>query len=202
MIQSTPTIPFRRRLAFRLSVVIVLQITLVSSLFFTVWNLAPYWPFSQLQRERFMETVLSPGTPFGREVRDVLGDARLSAAQRQAQLTPLLAIRLKGSTPADASQQAAALLTEIEQSRQGVSPIFTLAWVVFPTLVLALWLRQRIVKPIPALMVAADRLTAGDLSIRVPLTKQLERSGDELALLIQRFNMMAKTLEKLERERK
>ncbi len=59
------------------------------------------------------------------------------------------------------------------------------------TVVFALWLANRLVKPIGRLARAAERVGSGDLSARVPI----RGSPDELGTLARAFNRMAKQLE-------
>lgn len=66
---------------------------------------------------------------------------------------------------------------------------------------LAWWPARRFTGPLTQLSMAAQHLRAGDLSARVPLDRALERRSDETAQLLNNFNVMAESLERLERER-
>lgn len=68
--------------------------------------------------------------------------------------------------------------------------------------VLALVLAQAISRPIRTVATAADRVAAGDLSVRVPSSQERASRGDETARLGLSFNVMADGLERLERQRK
>lgn len=68
--------------------------------------------------------------------------------------------------------------------------------------VLALLLARAISRPIRTVATAADRVAAGDLSVRVPSTRQRAGGSDETARLGLSFNVMADGLERLERQRK
>ncbi len=73
--------------------------------------------------------------------------------------------------------------------------------IVLPTL-LAWWSARRFAGPLTQLSLAAHRMTTGDFSARVAFNQNLERRGDETALLLRDFNSMAASLERLERERR
>ncbi len=70
-----------------------------------------------------------------------------------------------------------------------------------PTL-LAWWLSRRFARPLTDLSKAAHLITTGDFSARVKLSGSLEKREDESALLLKDFNLMAQSLERLERERR
>lgn len=67
---------------------------------------------------------------------------------------------------------------------------------------LGLLLARVIAKPIQRVAVAADRVAAGDLAARVPVSAARARDGDETARLAESFNSMASSLERLERQRR
>jgi signal transduction histidine kinase len=70
-----------------------------------------------------------------------------------------------------------------------------------PTL-LAWWLSRRFARPLTDLSKAAHLITTGDFSARVKLSPSLDKREDESALLLKDFNLMAQSLERLERERR
>ena len=92
------------------------------------------------------------------------------------------------SSPSDFDNQPVLLLT-----------------VVLPALlalILAVWLSQRIARPLEAVSQAASEVAAGRLEARVQLTPGQLKSGDEASGLARNFNRMAESLEALERERR
>jgi signal transduction histidine kinase len=198
---QTPPIPWWRRLAVRLSLVVVLQISAISFIVFTVWGLVPYWPFGPAERERFLEQLSTPGTAFGNDTLAILEDSHISNAERRARLMAQLAPRL-GPIGDATLAEVADLLVEVQRARNYLSPLFVLAWIIFPAIILAQWLTWRVVRPVAAVASAAERVTQGDLSARVRLSARQQRTKDELSFLMQRFNTMAASLERLEHERR
>lgn len=73
-------------------------------------------------------------------------------------------------------------------------------YLVVPSL-LAWWSARRFARPLTHLSLAAQQLRRGDFSARVPVTRRLARRTDETAQLIKDFNVMAASLQRLERER-
>ncbi|HET8984956.1 MAG TPA: ATP-binding protein [Trueperaceae bacterium] len=70
------------------------------------------------------------------------------------------------------------------------------------TILFALWLSRLIAKPLEEVSKAATAVASGDLAVRVPRTRALERSSLETTRLAQDFNSMAAALESYEGERK
>lgn len=68
--------------------------------------------------------------------------------------------------------------------------------------VLAIILARSISRPIREVASAADRVAAGDLSVRVPVSRPSASERDETARLGRSFNVMADGLERLERQRR
>lgn len=66
----------------------------------------------------------------------------------------------------------------------------------------AWWLSRMIAKPIEEVSKAATLVAGGDLAVRVPRTRALERSSLETSRLAEDFNSMASALERYEDERK
>lgn len=64
------------------------------------------------------------------------------------------------------------------------------------------WSARRFARPLTHLSAAANRLTTGDLTARAALSRSLTRRSDETARLLRDFNVMAASLERLERERR
>lgn len=79
--------------------------------------------------------------------------------------------------------------------------LMALMSLILPSL-LAWWSARRFTGPLTQLSLAAQHLRAGDLSARVPLHRALERRSDETYQLLNDFNVMAESLERLERERR
>lgn len=73
-------------------------------------------------------------------------------------------------------------------------------YLVVPSL-LAWWSARRFARPLTQLSLAAQQLRGGDFSARVPMNRSLKRRTDETAQLLKDFNVMADSLERLERER-
>lgn len=67
---------------------------------------------------------------------------------------------------------------------------------------LAWWSARRFARPLTHLSAAANRLTSGDFTARAALSRSLTRRSDETARLLRDFNVMAASLERLERERR
>lgn len=67
---------------------------------------------------------------------------------------------------------------------------------------LAWWSARRFARPLTHLSAAANRLTSGDFTARAALSRSLARRSDETARLLRDFNVMAASLERLERERR
>ncbi|SEI56787.1 two-component system, OmpR family, sensor histidine kinase BaeS [Deinococcus reticulitermitis] len=67
---------------------------------------------------------------------------------------------------------------------------------------LAWWSARRFARPLTHLSAAASRLTTGDFTARAVLSRRLNRRSDETARLLRDFNVMAASLERLERERR
>lgn len=75
-----------------------------------------------------------------------------------------------------------------------------LLYLMFP-LLLAWWAARRFAHPLTQLSLAAQQWQAGEFSARVPISRHLEQRSDETARLLKDFNVMAGSLERLERER-
>ncbi|NJK43578.1 MAG: HAMP domain-containing protein [Pleurocapsa sp. SU_196_0] len=73
--------------------------------------------------------------------------------------------------------------------------------VLLPT-VLAWWAAKRFAAPLKQLSRAAHRMTTGDLSARVASNTAWQGRDDETAVLLEDFNSMAASLERLEHERR
>lgn len=69
-------------------------------------------------------------------------------------------------------------------------------------LLLAWWSARRFAHPLTQLSGAAHRLTRGDFTARADVPRSFERRTDETATLLKEFNLMASSLERLERERR
>ncbi|WP_216329640.1 sensor histidine kinase [Deinococcus aestuarii] len=106
------------------------------------------------------------------------------------QLDPLLAQarRLSGTT------------LNVDEIRS----LFVFALVLLFTLLslLTWWSARRFARPLTQLSAAANRLTTGDFTARAVLGGSLNRRSDETARLLRDFNLMAASLERLERERR
>lgn len=76
-----------------------------------------------------------------------------------------------------------------------------LLFLLLPSL-LAWWTARRFARPLSHLSVAAHRLTQGDFAARAELPGHLEGRTDETATLLRDFNLMAASLDRLERERR
>lgn len=202
MTLTPPKLRVWRRLAVRLSLVVVVTVVLFESLLVLAFQfLTPTWPLPREQQLRLERALERADTDFGRDTRRILDDLSLTEMQRRDQLIPLLTMRLAGETPTQV-QATADLLLEAHQPRPWFSPLFLLGWVALPVVVLIWWLSRRIVKPVAAVATAADQVTRGNLGTRVLLSRHLLRANDELTLLATRFNTMAETLERLEFERR
>lgn len=82
-------------------------------------------------------------------------------------------------------------------------PLLSFGGVLFIALpsLIAWWSARRFARPLTQLSFAARQLRGGDFSARVPMNRSLERRTDETARLLKDFNVMADSLERLERER-
>jgi signal transduction histidine kinase len=80
--------------------------------------------------------------------------------------------------------------------------IFASVLLIALPILLAWWAAQRFARPLTQLSQTAHRLTTGDFSARVLLSKNLERRSDETAVLLKDFNAMAESLQRLEQERR
>jgi len=95
------------------------------------------------------------------------------------------------------AQAAAVPYADIEGQRGKLLTRFSLIFIVVALLLLlaAVWaaliLATRLVRPVSRLVVAADRIGAGDLATRVPE----EESGDEIGVLSRAFNRMTGQIE-------
>lgn len=67
---------------------------------------------------------------------------------------------------------------------------------------LAWWSARRFARPLTHLSAAANQLASGDFTARALLSRSLTRRSDETARLLKDFNVMAASLERLERERR
>ena len=112
--------------------------------------------------------------------------------------TPPLMLQI--SRPVDArilgymqrTEQAAAEYARLDENRSGLQVTFALIFALVALLVLAaailigLVMANQIARPVGGLIVAAERVRSGDLTVRVPESS----SGDELAGLARAFNRM------------
>lgn len=107
------------------------------------------------------------------------------------------------------SEQVQALLAQAKLNSQKTLDVPSLVplaafgavlYLVVPS-VLAWWSARRFARPLTQLSLAAQQLRGGDFSARVPMNRSLERRTDETAQLLKDFNVMADSLERLERER-
>ena len=80
--------------------------------------------------------------------------------------------------------------------------VFSVVLLLAVLALLAWWSARRFARPLTHLSAAANRLTSGDLSARAALSRSLNRRNDETARLLRDFNVMAASLERLERERR
>ena len=85
-----------------------------------------------------------------------------------------------------------------------IQPLFGFGLVLLFTVLslLAWWSARRFARPLTQLSAAANQLTTGDFTARAPLSRSLNRRIDETARLLRDFNVMAASLERLERERR
>lgn len=202
MTLKPPKLRVWKRLAVRLSLVVVVTVVVFESLLVLAFQfLTPTWPLPREQRLRLERALERADTDFGRDARRILDDLSLTETQRRDRLIPLLTVRLAGEAPAQV-RATAILLLEVHQPRPWFSPLFLLGWVALPVAFLIWWLSRRLVNPVAAVAAAADQITRGDLGARVVLPPHLLRINDELTLLATRFNTMAETLERLEFERR
>lgn len=95
-------------------------------------------------------------------------------------------------------------LSETTLNVDEIRGLFVFALVLLFTLLslLAWWSARRFARPLTQLSAAANRLTTGDFSARAALSRSLARRTDETARLLRDFNLMAASLERLERERR
>ena len=99
-----------------------------------------------------------------------------------------------------ATQNAYKEYTQLEGSRSSVQRTITLIFIVVALLLLmaAIWFglnfATRLVRPIGALISAAERVRGGDLGVRVR-EQEDEENDDELSLLSRAFNRMTSQLE-------
>ncbi len=112
--------------------------------------------------------------------------------------TPPLMLQI--SRPVDArilgymqrTEQAAAEYARLDENRSGLQVTFALIFALVALLVLAaailigLVMANQIARPVGGLIIAAERVRSGDLTVRVPESS----SGDELAGLARAFNRM------------
>ena len=199
----TTKVPFSKRLAVRLSFVIVVVVVVFESLLVLAFQtLTPTWPMPRAQRQHYERALARSDTAFGRETRAILDDLTLSEAQQRDQLASRITERLGHGVAPDDLSAITNLLLEAHRPNSWFSPLFLVLWIALPVAALTVWLSWRVARPIAAVAAAADRVTRGDLSARVRLPKRSERAEDELTLLAKRFNTMAETLARLEDERR
>ncbi len=199
----TTKVPFSKRLAVRLSFVIVVVVVVFESLLVLAFQtLTPTWPMPRAQRQHYERALARSDTAFGRETRAILDNLTLSEAQQRDQLASRITERLGHGVAPDDLSAITNLLLEAHRPNSWFSPLFLVLWIALPVAALTVWLSWRVARPIAAVAAAADRVTRGDLSARVRLPKRSERAEDELTLLAKRFNTMAETLARLEDERR
>lgn len=95
-------------------------------------------------------------------------------------------------------------LSETTLNVDQIRSLFVFALVLLFTVLslLTWWSARRFARPLTHLSAAAKRLTSGDFSARAALSRSLNRRHDETARLLRDFNLMAASLERLERERR
>jgi signal transduction histidine kinase len=118
------------------------------------------------------------------------------AAQFQIPIDQVQKVLRQAETRAETSTDFSGL-----EDLRGLALFSGVLLIVLPIL-LAWWAAQRFARPLSQLSQAAHRMTTGDFSARVNLNKNLERRGDETAVLLKDFNSMAASLERLEHERR
>jgi len=104
----------------------------------------------------------------------------------------------------DAVMLQARQLSETTLNVDRIGPLFGFGVMLLFTVLslLAWWSARRFARPLTRLSAAAHRLTSGDFTARVAVSGSLARRGDETAKLLRDFNVMAASLERLERERR
>lgn len=95
-------------------------------------------------------------------------------------------------------------LSETTLNVDQIRPLFVFSLVLLFTVLalLAWWSARRFARPLTQLSAAANQLTTGDFTARAALSRSLNRRTDETARLLRDFNVMAASLERLERERR
>ncbi|WP_102124741.1 sensor histidine kinase [Deinococcus planocerae] len=95
-------------------------------------------------------------------------------------------------------------LSETTLNVDEIRSLFVFALVLLFTLLslLVWWSARRFARPLTLLSAAANRLTTGDFTARAAPSRSLNRRSDETARLLRDFNLMAASLERLERERR
>ncbi|MCW3473798.1 sensor histidine kinase NtrY-like [Limobrevibacterium gyesilva] len=130
----------------------------------------------------------------------VLGNDDSSRVRAVVQLDATPALMLQISRPVDQqildhmkrTEDAVAEYERLDQNRSGLQVTFALIFALVALLVLAaaasigLVMANQIARPVGGLIMAAERVRAGDLSVRVPEAS----TGDELAGLSRAFNRM------------
>jgi two-component system nitrogen regulation sensor histidine kinase NtrY len=130
----------------------------------------------------------------------VLGSPDSTRVRAVVQMDTIPKLMLQISRPVDPeiidhmrrAEVAAAQYERLDQNRTGLQVTFALIFALVALLVLAaavligLVLANQIARPVGRLITAAERVRAGDLSVRVPEVA----SGDELAGLSRAFNRM------------
>jgi signal transduction histidine kinase len=122
--------------------------------------------------------------------------SEMLSAQFQIPIDQVQKVLGRAETRAEASTD----FSELDDLR-GLALFSGMLLIALPIL-LAWWSAQRFARPLSQLSRAAHRMTTGGFSARVNLNNNLERRGDETAVLLKDFNSMAASLERLEHERR
>ena len=136
---------------------------------------------------------------FRGEIERIYDDPSLSEDERQVQLR-LLTVAFLGSE--EGFEQFLASMTEVFVTRQRLALLSTLIALAFGVTA-AVLIGRTIAAPISQVSRAANRVAAGDLSARAETTTRFARVGkdSEIGNLVEDFNQMAASLERLEHER-
>ncbi len=147
------------------------------------------WQLQQLQQERAQLQAQAAGTGSGSAAEPSLTSG-VPIALNGAEGGPWVALGDLGAYLRGSIEERAATVVG--------SAALALAFAVG----LALLLARVIAKPIQRVAVAANSVAAGDLSARVSVAPRHAGSKDETVRLAESFNVMADSLERLERQRR
>ena len=136
---------------------------------------------------------------FRREIERIYDDPSLSETARQTQLRRLTVAFLASE---EGFEQFLASMDKVFVTRQRVAVLSTLIALAFGVMAAAT-VGRLVAAPITQVSRAAKRVAAGDLSARAIISTRLARVGrdSEIGNLVEDFNSMAATLERLEHER-